>query len=110
MLFNGKHEFFAFFVNFLCYSMGSLHFDNFPCYPMGIWRMGGGRTDVWKFTPVSYRTSALWDRCPKKVSWMTSFVIFPSITVHDLIALRKTDEDGQTDRQGIDRLTDGQTD
>ena len=30
--------------------MGSLHFDNFPCYPMGIWGMrsfrGGGRTDV----------------------------------------------------------------
>ena len=23
-----------------------------------------GRTDVWKFTPVSYRTSALWGRCP----------------------------------------------
>ena len=25
-----------------------------------------GRTDVWKFTPVSYRTSALWGRCPKR--------------------------------------------
>ena len=25
------------------------------------------RTDVWKFTPVSYRTSALWGRCPKRV-------------------------------------------
>ena len=30
---------------------------------------GGGRTDiwtngVWKFTPLSYRTSALWGRCP----------------------------------------------
>ena len=24
------------------------------------------RTDVWKFTPVSYRTSALWGRCPKR--------------------------------------------
>ena len=24
-----------------------------------------GRTDVWKFPPVSYRTSALWGRCPK---------------------------------------------
>ena len=24
-----------------------------------------GHTDVWKFTPVSYRTSALWGRCPK---------------------------------------------
>ena len=24
-----------------------------------------GRTDVRKFTPVSYRTSALWGRCPK---------------------------------------------
>ena len=26
-----------------------------------------GRTDVWKFTPVSYRTSALWGRCPKRM-------------------------------------------
>ena len=25
-----------------------------------------GRTDVRKFTPVSYRTSALWGRCPKR--------------------------------------------
>ena len=25
-----------------------------------------GRTDVWKFTPVSYRTSAIWGRCPKR--------------------------------------------
>ena len=25
-----------------------------------------GQTDVWKFTPVSYRTSALWGRCPKR--------------------------------------------
>ena len=24
-----------------------------------------GRTDVWKFPPVSHRTSALWGRCPK---------------------------------------------
>ena len=24
------------------------------------------RTDVRKFTPVSYRTSALWGRCPKR--------------------------------------------
>ena len=22
-------------------------------------------TDIWKFTPVSFRTSALWGRCPK---------------------------------------------
>ena len=22
--------------------------------------------DVWKFPPVFYRTSALWDRCPKR--------------------------------------------
>ena len=29
-----------------------------------------GRTDVWKFPPVSYRTSALWGRCPKRV-WTT---------------------------------------
>ena len=25
-----------------------------------------GRTDVSKFPPVSYRTSALWGRCPKR--------------------------------------------
>ena len=25
-----------------------------------------GRMDVWKFTPVSYRTSALWGCCPKR--------------------------------------------
>ena len=25
------------------------------------------RTDVWKLPPVSYRTSALWGRCPKSV-------------------------------------------
>ena len=25
-----------------------------------------GRTEVRKFTPVSYRTSALWGRCPKR--------------------------------------------
>ena len=25
-----------------------------------------GRMDIWKFTPVSYRTSALWGRCPKR--------------------------------------------
>ena len=24
------------------------------------------RIDVWKFTPLSYRTSALWGRCPKR--------------------------------------------
>ena len=28
--------------------------------------MTNRRTDVWKFTPLSYRTSALWDRCPKR--------------------------------------------
>ena len=26
------------------------------------------RTDVWKFTPVSYSTSALWGRCPKSLN------------------------------------------
>ena len=25
-----------------------------------------GRTDVWKFPPVFYRTSALWGRYPKR--------------------------------------------
>ena len=28
---------------------------------------GDGRTDVSKFPPVFYRTSALWGRCPKSV-------------------------------------------
>ena len=36
----------------------------------GLSSLGGGHTDgrmdVWKFTPVSYRTSALWGRCPKR--------------------------------------------
>ena len=27
-------------------------------------RRTDGRMDIWKFTPVSYRTSALWGRCP----------------------------------------------
>ena len=27
-----------------------------------------GRTDVWKFPPVFYRTSALWGRCPALTS------------------------------------------
>ena len=33
-----------------------------------LWVGGGtdGRTDVWKFTPMSYKTSALWGRCPKR--------------------------------------------
>ena len=26
-----------------------------------------GRADIWKFTPVSYRTSALWGCCPKRI-------------------------------------------
>ena len=30
-----------------------------------------GRMDVWKFTPVSYRTSALWGRCPKRYNRQT---------------------------------------
>ena len=49
---NGKHTFFCFFINFLYYSMGNLHFVNFPCYSMGILGLrsfrGGmyGQTDV----------------------------------------------------------------
>ena len=54
MLFNGKFAFCQFSMLF----NGNLRIDSF----------GGGRmdvrTDVWKFTPVSYRTSALWGRCP----------------------------------------------
>ena len=33
-------------------------------------RMDGrmdGQTDVWKFTPVSYRTWAFWGCCPKRI-------------------------------------------
>ena len=36
-----------------------------------------GRTDGWmdrqKFTPVSYRTSALWGRCPKSILKLICF-------------------------------------
>ena len=46
-----------------------------------LWPRGGtegrmeGRTDVWKFPPVSYRTSALCGRCPKRdQSDMSSFI------------------------------------
>ena len=76
ILFNGNFTFFLVFIKFPCYSMGYMHFScffvNFPSYSMGIWGLesfGGGmdrRTDIWKFTPVSYRTSALWGRCPKR--------------------------------------------
>ena len=63
--------------------MGSLHFDNFLFYLMGIWGLrsfGGGhvRTDIWKFTLVSYRTSALWGRCPKKRKRGSNFPICES--------------------------------
>ena len=34
-----------------------------------------GRTDVWRFTPVSYKTSALWGRCPKSNSSKAMIVI-----------------------------------
>ena len=30
--------------------------------------LGGGRTDVWKFTPVSYRTLVLRGRHPKSIA------------------------------------------
>ena len=46
---------------------------------------GGGEgrtytwTDVWKFTPVSYRTSVLWGRCPK--SGPTSVNLYSSILI-----------------------------
>ena len=30
MLFNGKHAIFILFVNFPCYSIGGLHYVNFP--------------------------------------------------------------------------------
>ena len=82
---------FHFSVNFPYYSMGNLHFFyfffkfsmlfngkfafcHFPMLFNGNMRLekfpGGqdtdGQTDMWKFTPVSYRTLALWGRCPKK--------------------------------------------
>ena len=52
-------------------------FVNFPCYSIGIEvsglrRWGGtygrtdGRKDVRNLSPVPYRTSALWGRCPKR--------------------------------------------
>ena len=44
---------------------------------------GGGwkdvRTDVWKFPPVFYRTSALWGRCPKSFDHWS---VRPSVREH----------------------------
>ena len=52
---------------------GNFAFNQFPMLFNGnlrLEKLGGGqtdgRTDVWKFTPVSYRKSALWGRCPKR--------------------------------------------
>ena len=83
MLFDRKYAYLYFFVNFQCYSIGSKHFVIFPCYSMGsmhfvifpCYSMGicelkilGGEKER-KFTPMSYRSSALWGRCPKS-AWM----------------------------------------
>ena len=80
MLCNGKFAFCQFSILF----NGNFAFLQFPMLFNGNMRLrsfcgGGGwtdrRTDVWKFTPVSYRTSAFWGRCPKsnfflpKESW-----------------------------------------
>ena len=93
MLFNRNLTLFSVFINFPCYSIGNMHFFAFLLISMlfngkfafcqfsmlfnGDLRLeklwGGcmygqtdGRMDVWKFTPVSYRTSALWGRYPKR--------------------------------------------
>ena len=54
MLFNGKFVFCQFPMLF----NGNLRLS---------YKRTDGCTDVWKFTPASYRTSALWGRCPKRV-------------------------------------------
>ena len=86
MLFNGNFIFFHFFFNFPCYSIRILYFFNFPYYLMGTRGsealVGGGQTYVWMDgrryrrtdvcidgrmcgnSPMSYRTLALWGRCP----------------------------------------------
>ena len=75
MLLNGKLALLHFFVDFSSYSisisMGSLHFINSPWYSMRSFR--GGRMDGRMnrrthtiLAPMSYRTSALSGRCPKR--------------------------------------------
>ena len=54
MLFNGEFAFYQFPMLFNREALGG-----------GTEGGKDGRTDIWKFTPVSYRTSALWGRCPK---------------------------------------------
>ena len=40
-----------------------------------------GRTDVSRFPPVFYRTSALWGRCPKRVHLSEAKTVFESTIV-----------------------------
>ena len=41
-------------------------FEAWEAWGEQIYGRTDGQKDVWKFTPVSYVTSALWGRCPKK--------------------------------------------
>merc|ERR1712002_1360442 len=75
-----RYEIYIFLFSFCKFSIlfnGMFSFCHFPMLFNGnlrIEKLGGGRTDgrtyvrtdVRKFTPVSYRTSALWGRCPKR--------------------------------------------
>merc|ERR1712002_1282636 len=75
-----RYEIYIFLFSFCKFSIlfnGMFSFCHFPMLFNGnlrIEKLGGGRTDgrtyvrtdVRKFAPVSYRTSALWGRCPKK--------------------------------------------
>ena len=72
MLFNGNLAFLHFLSIFhviqweFCIS-SIFHVIQWEHEAQKLWWGGvDGRTDVWKFTPVSYRTSALWGRCPKR--------------------------------------------
>ena len=86
MLFNGKFV----FCHFPMLFNGKFAFWHFPMLfneNLRIKKFGGDvrtdvRTDIRKFTPVSYRTSALWGRCLKrrKIKNYTNYLqtlIFP---------------------------------
>ena len=74
MLFNRNFIFFSFLYQFSMLFNRNFAFLQFSMLFNGNMRLRGfggggctdGRTDAWKFTPVSYRTSALWGRCPKR--------------------------------------------
>ena len=71
MLFNGNFTFFSFFINFPCYSMGSLHFIHFPCYSMGIWSLRSfGEGGTYRHTYVTVHPCLVLARYQKSLLYI----------------------------------------